>query len=503
MGRGLLSGIIWGAIVGAFIVVLASQMAVQQDLTLPRPNATPVEVPVGTEFNQARPERDPVVPGTDETPTGDEVADRALSPATQVDSPPEAETELGLAPVEPAETPEAGNAPEATQAPEVVVVEDAAVPSQTEAEAPQLPVPETPGAKPGTAPAAPAPSAPEIAGNVTDAGTSPEIASGDVRTSPERVAPGGLASLAPEVAPEAPVAVPSPDTDTASAPTDTPAAQPIGVPVPPAEDLAPSVRTNELPQIGGAPTVEDDGAVEVADTSEEAIEPIATPGEGALRAFRRGFENPGDQPLLSVILVHDETTDLQTLNGLPFPVSIAVDVARPNAAEIAAQVRADGGEVLMIPALPDGGTPSDIEVALQSNIALIPEAIALMDLPGASFQGNRAAVQQIVEAVTASGHALVTFPRGLNTAQKLAERDGVPTGLIFRDLEGAGQTNADMRRTLDQAAFRARQQSSVILVGRATPDTVAALTEWALGNRAATVAIAPVSAAILINDTAG
>ena len=103
---------------------------------------------------------------------------------------------------------------------------------------------------------------------------------------------------------------------------------------------------------------------------------------------------------------------------------------------------------------------------------------------------------QVVAAAGASGHGLVTFPRGLNTAQQIAERDGVPSALVFRDLDGDGQDGAAIRRTLDQAAFRARQGGEVILVGRAQPETITALTEWALGNRAASVTLAPVSAVI-------
>ena len=45
---------------------------------------------------------------------------------------------------------------------------------------------------------------------------------------------------------------------------------------------------------------------------------------------------------------------------------------------------------------------ADLLAGLVVALALIPEAIALMDLPGASFQGNRAAVQQIVEAAVAA-----------------------------------------------------------------------------------------------------
>jgi polysaccharide deacetylase 2 family uncharacterized protein YibQ len=76
----------------------------------------------------------------------------------------------------------------------------------------------------------------------------------------------------------------------------------------------------------------------------------------------------------------------------------------------------------------------------------------------------------------------------------------VPAALVFRDFDAEGQSSDEIRRILDQAAFRARQEGAVILVGRASPGTLAALTEWALGSRAASVALAPVSAALLAQD---
>jgi len=72
----------------------------------------------------------------------------------------------------------------------------------------------------------------------------------------------------------------------------------------------------------------------------------------------------------------------------------------------------------------------------------------------------------------------------------------VPTGLIFRNLDGDGESQEEIERTLDRAAFRARQDEAVILVGTTSSTMLTALTDWALGSRAETVAIAPVSAAL-------
>ena len=53
-----------------------------------------------------------------------------------------------------------------------------------------------------------------------------------------------------------------------------------------------------------------------------------------------------------------------------------------------------------------------------------------------------------------------------------------------------------IRRFLDQAAFRAGQEGSVIMVGRLRPDTITALVIWVSSERVRGVALAPVSAVL-------
>ena len=274
--------------------------------------------------------------------------------------------------------------------------------------------------------------------------------------------------------------------------------------VPPAGDEAPArpgvlrigqddpqVRTNRLPQIGGG---EEEAAEEPA-----ALDPVPA-GSGALARHRAPFDNPDGRPVIAVVLMlgPGSSVDAEVLSSLPFPVTLAVDMAAPELADAARAARAAGREVMIIPDLPRGAAPSDVEVALAANVDALPEAVALMSGPGTGgFQGDRNAVAQVVAAAGATGHGLVTFPQGFNTAQQLAVRDGVPVALVFRELDGSGEDSSAIGRVLDQAAFRARQEGAVILAGRARPETVTALTEWALGNRAASVALAPVSAVLL------
>jgi len=49
---------------------------------------------------------------------------------------------------------------------------------------------------------------------------------------------------------------------------------------------------------------------------------------------------------------------------------------------------------------------------------------------------------------------------------------------------------------LDQAAFKAGIEGSVIMLGRMRPETISALLVWGLQDRASQVALAPISAVL-------
>nr|WP_245398651.1 divergent polysaccharide deacetylase family protein [Oceaniglobus trochenteri] len=246
----------------------------------------------------------------------------------------------------------------------------------------------------------------------------------------------------------------------------------------------PEVITDRLPRIGDAP--------EEPEAEPEQVEEVLT--EDALSRNAVAFDNPDGRPIVSVVLLDEGGPEVK----LPVTFSIAIDAAAPDAGERAARYRAAGTEVVLIPPLPEGAQPSDVAVAMQDVLARMPQAVALMDTPQGKVQGNREALGQLVGILAETGHGFVTFPKGLNTAQQVAARAGVTSALVFRQIDGEGQDLRAVKRFLDQAAFRARQENAVILVGRNRPDTLAALAEWALGNRAASVALAPVSAALKV-----
>ena len=94
------------------------------------------------------------------------------------------------------------------------------------------------------------------------------------------------------------------------------------------------------------------------------------------------------------------------------------------------------------------------------------------------------------------GRGFVTVPQGLNGAVRAADAAGVPSGVVYRDLDADGQDAAVIRRFLDQAEFRARQQPGVLVVGRVRADTLSALTLWSVANTDGDVMLGPASAAL-------
>lgn len=371
-------------------------------------------------------------------------------------------------------------APGAAGAPPVVATDAAASPSASPA-----PVQVPPPADIALAPA-PAPATGTVAGAPPD--RLPVV--GDEQVAPEAAEPPApgveraarvrvnrlptIGGDAVEAAPEAAPMAEATEAPGASAPR-------------PGFQNAAGVRVNRLPTIGAGTAA---AAPEETGAAETALR------EPALVRHAVAFDNPDGAPLLAIILLHGSAAAPGTETGLdlPMPVSFAVDAGQEGARAVAAAYRAAGREVLLVPTIPQGATPSDVEVALGVNLDTVPEAVALMDAPEGGFQFERAAVAQIVAAVSDTGHGLVTYPRGVNTALQLADREGVPVGTVFRVLE-PGNTDAVLR-SLDQAAFRARQEGGVILVGQAEPATVAALRRWVGANPNRQVAFAPVSAAL-------
>lgn len=252
--------------------------------------------------------------------------------------------------------------------------------------------------------------------------------------------------------------------------------------------------TTTLPQGAGGVKVNRVGVSQpIAEDPAPEATPEPVPADGpALDVFAAEFENSEGKPLMSFVLIDDNTfaEAPRALAEVPFPVTVLIDPAAPNAAARMQAFRDVGIEVGVGLSLPQGARPVDVEVALEASFATLPQTVVLADVGGA----DRVATGQMIAALTDSGRGFVSLSSGLSSGLRAADAAGVPAVEIFRDLDGDGQDARVIRRFLDQAAFRARQNSGVVVLGRMRADTLSALILWGTANRAGQVALAPVSA---------
>ena len=86
--------------------------------------------------------------------------------------------------------------------------------------------------------------------------------------------------------------------------------------------------------------------------------------------------------------------------------------------------------------------------------------------------------------------------KGLNAALHVAKGTGIPSATIYRDLDAEGQTARVIGRFLEQAAFQARREDGVILLGRMSDEMIEAWRKWAELNETGRVTLGPLSAAL-------
>jgi hypothetical protein len=309
---------------------------------------------------------------------------------------------------------------------------------------------------------------------------------------PGQAEPSRLPQIAPVADPEvaATVPEPSPEPQTEVAPKPSPAStlqddQPTLPAVKPLEDklpttvmdkAVPGVKVGALPQIG----------------SEAAVNAVATP----FTLYARAFE-PEGKPLFAILLrdVGDAGMDRAELAKLPFPVSFVVDPLTTDAREASAMYRVAGQEVLTLAnGIPPGATAADLETTFATLSEILPESVGVIDQDIGGFQDQRPLATLVLPVIKGEGRGLVTYDRGLNAADQIALRDRVPAAVIFRVLDAEGESKITIRRYLDRAAFKAAQEGAVVVIGDTRAETVAAILEWTVEGRAATVSLAPVTA---------
>jgi hypothetical protein len=460
VARGVFSGFIVGSVVSGAVLGAASLFTEVPGVK--PPETTAVGVPAGSEFDQSREDREAELPEAGDSP------DAGDTPKVSAPEPDDLSSLEG-ADTDPAAQPETGTAEGKLSEPDagdenagVEVDSDSPVLPSPQAMAPEAPEGEA-DLSISTDPAQPQQPAVEGSAFPSDEAREPEPSTG-----------AGEADAQPRTE----VTSPS-DGEAEAAPEEEARDGTIG-------DMAEGVTTNRLPSVGQDPEQE----------QEEAVDKAA-PDLPPLKAYAAEFDNPEDQPLMSIVLIDDGSSPIgfEALASFPYPLSFAIDAEWPGATEAAAKYRAAGFEVLAMADLPAGATASGAEVAMQAYLNAVPEAVAILEGTETGLQSSREAAEQLAPILLESGHGLVMHPKGLNTAQKLLSREGVNAASVFRDFDAKGQDATVIRRFLDQAAFKAGQEEGgVIMLGRMRAETVSALLLWGLQDRASRVALAPVSA---------
>lgn len=497
--RGFLSGVFWGSVVAALGLGVVSQFVPLPQAPVAAPAPAPAAAPAPVVEPAPTPEPAPVpTPAAPAAPAAEVPAATAIPNDPAAPAVPEvvADPAVALAPKAAAQTPLAPAAPDATP-PAPAVPAASETPSATDTPAPLTaptaemlppvtspqpphpePVADAPAAMPTPDPSAPAPTvaAPVDGAAVAPAAITPTPPAVDPQPDaaalppppPLTAAEQALLQPVPEAAPEA-LLVPD---------------QPILKPVPGLGEGVAGVITGRLPRIGDAPQPEPAAAV---------IEPPA------LVRFARPFDNPDAKPLFALILIDSGAPELDRarLAALPFALTFAIDPLVPDAAAAAALYRAAGQEVIMLATgIPQGATASDLEVTFAAHDSALPQAVAVLDLEAGGFQNDRPLATAVVPVIQGLGRGLLTWDKGLNAGDQVARRNGLAAAVIFRRLDGDAESIPTMKRYLDRAAFKAAQDGSVAVVGTTRDETVAAILEWTVEGRAASLALAPVTAVL-------
>ncbi|HEV8034531.1 divergent polysaccharide deacetylase family protein, partial [Yoonia sp.] len=382
----------------------------------------------------------------------------------------------------------------AAVAPPVIVVEDQTEAVAADAETTETALATEPAPEPQDA--APAPQdTPQTAVAEVPQDTPLEVTAADEPVS-EAAVETAQAPVATETVMVTPEETPAPEQET-TAPEDE-ATVPEQAPI--ASDQ-PVIVAQALPQTSGGvrinrPGAEPEETETVAPTPAEAdVLPDDAP---ALLRFAAPFEATEGLPKIAVVLVDtDAMADAApALAALGFAPTVAINALADGAVEKMAAYRAAGLEVALQADLPSGARPADVEVAFEAAFQLLPESAMLFSLGAGAIQ-DRSVTAQVMQILAADGLGFVTIQRGLSDATRAAEQAGVPAATILRDLDGENEDSGAIARALDQAAFRARQTGDVVIMGRMTPDTLAALREWADQLDQSTLAIVPVSAILL------
>jgi len=226
---------------------------------------------------------------------------------------------------------------------------------------------------------------------------------------------------------------------------------------------------------------------------------------GALKRNAVAFAG-ADKPLMSIVLIDigDAGLPRKTLKNLTIPAAFALPADQAGVGELAQEFAQAGFEVLALSprsvemSLSGGLDQAQVDVVAGNIFSVLPQAIGLIDRTSGDLQKDRRLASSVVKSFAKTGHGLVTYAEGLNPVPRAAQEAHVAAGTVYRILDGKGESSAVMTRYLDRAVLDARRNGQVIVLGTTKAQTVATIVNWTLSSKARGVALAPVSASLLV-----
>jgi len=165
--------------------------------------------------------------------------------------------------------------------------------------------------------------------------------------------------------------------------------------------------------------------------------------------------------------------------------------------------RSNGFEVAVIIDYPNAASVQEIDAILTSGLARLNKTVAVIEGSPGNLQKTRSRSEQTAKILSQTGHGLLVYDKGLNTIVREAENLGVPVRTIYRNFDELKGGSRTIRRFLDGAAFRARQEglkSAIVVTASLHPETLNALLLWSMQSRSQTVTIAPLSQALMLEN---
>lgn len=255
-----------------------------------------------------------------------------------------------------------------------------------------------------------------------------------------------------------------------------------------------------------------DEAEEVAPEEEVASEEAAPEGEEldnpvigpAFEIFAQPFAGPTDTPLLAIILedVGTDGIERSELLGMGLAVTFGVSPSEAEAGAVERAYRDAGFEVVAtIPR--DGpyhiGQNSD-PAALPETVAryreTVPGAVAIVDAAEGDLFRNSRVVAALAGVANDTGHGVLIHERfGTNRAIDALRGAEIPSASVLRVID-VDRDEASIRRNLDRATLDASKTGAAVVYGRTYPETLSALSLWALSSGSRSVVLAPLTATV-------